>query len=143
MKRINPVIALLALLVAGSLTQGDRGKDGSLAQLRAAFEEYSGARLVFEARDLPPGDYHDAMPSLAEDDQVKAAQIAVREVRKLPPGFLGAVGLKGIGIFQACVSRQGDGFRPYDEKLKGYRYYGIWNGKDGVAAAYYSDQQLP
>src|SRR5262249_6947768 len=35
------------------------------------------------------------------------------------------------------------GYRPYDKSLEGYRYYGIWNGKDGIAAAYYSDRQLP
>jgi hypothetical protein len=74
---------------------------------------------------------------------VRAGHLALREVHKLPPGFLGAVGVKAIGIFQSCVSKHGDGFRPYDEKLKGYRYYGIWNGKDAVAAAYYSDRQLP
>jgi S1-C subfamily serine protease len=143
MKRTAPVLAVLALLVAGSLTQGDRGREEALGQLRTAFEQYSGARLVFDARELPPGDYHDMMPPLSDEDQVAAARIALREVRKLPPGYLGAIGLKAVGIFQACVSKSGDGFRPYDEKLKGYRFYGIWNGKDGVAGAYYSDQQLP
>src|SRR5262249_14201205 len=52
-------------------------------------------------------------------------------------------GLKSIGIFDSCVSKQGDGFRPFDKKLQGYRYYGIYNGQNGVAAAYYTDGQLP
>ncbi|MCA9269498.1 MAG: hypothetical protein KDA41_13550, partial [Planctomycetales bacterium] len=40
-------------------------------------------------------------------------------------------------------SRSGDGFRPFDAELGGYRYYGIWNGDSGIAAAYYTDGQLP
>jgi hypothetical protein len=142
MKRIAPVLALLSLLALGSLTQGERAK-ADAQQLRGAFEQYSGARLVFDANELPPGQYHDVMNPLTDEEQVRAARIALHEVHKLPQGFLGAVGMKAIGIFQSCVSKSGDGFRPYDEKLKGYRYYGIWNGKDAVAAAFYSDRQLP
>jgi S1-C subfamily serine protease len=117
--------------------------DDELRKLQTDFTEHSGARLVFDASDLPPGQYFDKMPSLSADRRVAAARIMVREAHKLPQGYLRAVGLKAVGVFAACVSSDGDGFRPYDPSLKGYRYYGIWNGKDGVAAAYYSNEQLP
>lgn len=135
--------ASFALLFMAPLVQGQSAPAQSVEQLRADFEKYSGTRLVFQAEDLPKGEYHDVMPALADEAKLRAARIALREVRKYPPGFLGAIGLKAIGIFQSCVSKQGDGFRPYDERLKGYRFYGIWNGKNAVAAAYYTDQQLP
>jgi hypothetical protein len=83
------------------------------------------------------------MPSLQEENRPRAAQIALRELRKLPPRYLEKMGLKAIGIFAACVSNQGDGFRSYDAHLKGYRYFGIYNGKNALVAAYYSDAQLP
>ena len=53
------------------------------------------------------------------------------------------MGLKVVGVFAACVSKTGDGFRDYEKQLGGYRYYGIYNRVDAVAAAYYSDGQLP
>jgi hypothetical protein len=140
MKRLLPALVLVALLV---LVPWAGGEEESPARLAAAFERASGARLVFEVRDLPPGVYHDVMEPLSEEGRRRAARILLREVQKLPPGYLGAVGLKAIGVFRSCVSDYGDGFRPYDEKLKGYRYYGIWNGRDAVAAAYYGDGQLP
>lgn len=115
----------------------------SVEQLAAEFERYSGAKLVFDADKLPSGQYHDSMPSLSAERQLAAARIAVDEIHKLPPGILSRIGMKGVGVFRACVSKTGDGFRPYDEQLKGYRYYGIWNGNNGLAAAYYSDEQLP
>ncbi len=121
----------------------ERRAPESLDELLQAFTQQTGARLVFDPKDLPPGEYHDVMGVLTEEAKVRAATIALRETRKLPPGYLGKIGLKAIGIFEYCVSHKGDGFRPYDEKLKGYRYYGIWNGKNAVAGAYYSDQQLP
>jgi hypothetical protein len=142
MKRIVSAALLLTLFVAGSQARGQE-REETPARLAAAFEHYSGARLVFDAGDLPPGVYHDVMDPLSEKGRLKAAHIVLREVRKLPPGYLGAVGLKAVGVFRACVSEYDDGFHPYDEKLKGYRYYGIWNGKDAVATAYYRDAQLP
>jgi len=115
---------------------------GTLPGLQKDFEQYSGARLVFNPTELPPGHYYDRMPALTGTGQQRAAEIAFSEVRKLPPGYLGSIGLKTIGIFRACVSKQGDGFRPYDAQLQGYRYYGIWNGSNAIAAASYSDEQL-
>ena len=114
-----------------------------LSELLKEFETYSGGRLVFVEKELPRGRYHDRMTVLSEARKLKAAQILSKEVRKYPRGFFGGIGLRAVGIFDACISNTGDGFRPYDRQLKGYRYYGIWNGKSAVAGAYYTDRQLP
>jgi S1-C subfamily serine protease len=139
MKRLASVLVLALLLSPRNLP----ARAESVESLQAAFREYSGARLVFAAGDLPEGSYHDIMPPLNEAGRLRAARIALREVKKLPRGYLGRAGLRAIGIFRACASRDDDGFHPYDEELKGYRYFGIYNGKDAVAGAYYTDSQLP
>jgi len=41
------------------------------------------------------------------------------------------------------AQHRADGYRNYDEELQGYRYYGIYNGSCAIAAAYYTDRQLP
>src|SRR5688500_11881637 len=69
-------------------------KSPSLADLCTAFRDYSGATLVFRAEDLPPGQYHDRMPPLDAAGQLKAAEVALAEVKKLPKGYLKAIGLK-------------------------------------------------
>ena len=143
MKRLGPILATSLLVVVVSFVSGQEPRGESLSQLEKAFRDYSGSRLVFAAKDLPEGAYHDRMPPLNETGRLRAARIALREIRKLPPRYLEKMGLKAVGIFAACVSNQGDGFRPYDEQLKGYRYFGIYNGKNALAAAYYSDDQLP
>jgi hypothetical protein len=141
-KRLSAVAALAVLLVVPSLLPGRDAPQVTLAQLEKAFTDHSGAPLVFAAKDLPEGTYYERMPSLNEEGRLRAARIALREIRKLPPRYLEKMGLKAVGIFAACVSNQGDGFRPYDEPLKGYRYFGIYNGKNALAAAYYTDAQL-
>lgn len=138
--------AILAFVLVAGLSSSLRASDPApetLAQLQKAFSDYSAARLVFTVKELPEGSYHDVMPPLDEKARLQAARIALREARKLPPRYLGRMGLKAVGIFAACISNQGDGFRPYDEELKGYRFFGIYNGKNALAAAYYSDEQLP
>jgi hypothetical protein len=142
-KRLSGVLTLALLTGIPPSLPGRDPPPESVAQVQKSFAEYSGARLVFTVKDLPEGSYHDVMPSLDEKARLRAAQIALREVRKLPPRYLERMGLKAVGIFAACVSNQGDGFRPYDEELKGYRFFGIYNGKNALAAAYYSDAQLP
>lgn len=138
-KHFSPVLSLFLLILVRSLALAE----DSIPQLERAFHDYSGSRLVFAAKDLPEGAYHDHMPPLNEAGRLRAARIALHEIRKLPPRYLEKMGLKAVGIFAACVSNQGDGFRPYDESLKGYRFFGIYNGKNALAAAYYSDAQLP
>jgi hypothetical protein len=142
MKPRCPVLVLTWLLGAVVARAGDNPEE-TVSQLQAAFTQYSGARLVFAVKDLPEGSYYEVMPSLAAPAQARAAHLVWREVRKYPPRYLEKIGLRTIGIFAACIARQGDGFRPYDEVLKGYRYFGIYNGRNAVAAAYYSDGQLP
>lgn len=143
MKRLSPVLSLSMLFLLTPFLAAEEPNKVTLTQLEKAFLDYSGARLIFAAKDLPEGSYHDRMPSLQDESRLRAAQIALRELRKLPPRYLEKMGLKAIGIFAACVSHQGDGFRSYDEHLKGYRYFGIYNGKNALVAAYYSDTQLP
>lgn len=142
-KRLSPVAALSLLVLVVSVVSGQEPRGDSLPQLEKAFLDYSGSRLVFAAKDLPEGTYHDRMPPLNEDGRRRAARIALREIHKLPPRYLEKMGLKAVGIFAACIGNQGDGFRPYDEQWRGYRYFGIYNGKNALAAAYYSDVQLP
>jgi hypothetical protein len=141
--RFSPVLSLSLLVLVPSFTPAAGPPNESLSQLEKAFTDYCGSRLVFAAKDLPEGSYYDRMPSLKEDGRLRAARIALHEIHKLPPHYLEKMGLKAVGIFSACISNQGDGFRPYDEPLKGYRFFGIYNGKNAVAAAYYSDTQLP
>ena len=132
------VVCCVSVAVAAAPEPADEVRD-----LRAAFHERSGVELVFEASELPDGVYHDLMVPLAADRQSAALRIAEREAAKLPQHFLRDVGLRAIGVFESCASLRGDGFRAYDKKLQGYRYYGIYNGRDALAAAYYSDEQLP
>jgi hypothetical protein len=136
-------MAVLALALAAGPTRTLGDPPGDLARLQAAFQDYSGAKLVFDAGDLPPGHYFDRLPSLPAAGQIEAARIAVAEAKKLPPNYLARVGFKTLGIFQACVSATGDGFRPYNHQWQGYVFYGVWNSRDGAAAAFYSSQQLP
>ncbi len=139
---------LIAFLALGLIAQchsarADEDARTELDLLLAEFREYSGVKLVFQAGELPAGEYYDIMPELQDSERLAAAKIACREVQKYPPQYLGALKLKAIGIFRACVSRSNDGFHPYDKALAGYRYFGLYNQRDAVVAAYYSDDQLP
>lgn len=143
MNRLSPVLTFSFLFILSPQLLAEERVKESLPQLEKAFTDYSGSYLIFAMKDMPEGTYHDRMPSLDDEGRLRAARIALQEIRKLPPRYLEKMGLKAIGIFAACISNQGDGFRPYDEKLKGYRFFGIYNGKNALAAAYYSDTQLP
>lgn len=135
--RILPLL-LAALGVAAPANTAEPELDA----LRRQFDQYSGARLVFHRADLPQGRYYDILEPLTHSMKVEAATICVNEARKYPPGYFGEIGLKAVGVFAACVSKTGDGFRAYDRQLGGYRYFGIYNGSDAVAAAYYDTGQL-
>lgn len=114
-----------------------------LEALAETYEDHTGSRVVFVGTDLPEGEYHDTMLPLDPERRVLALEHAIAEARKLPRGYLGAIGLEAVGIFEATISDEGDGFRPFNEHYQGYVYYGIWNGHNGIAAAYYTDEQLP
>jgi S1-C subfamily serine protease len=141
--KLSIVSVLLACAVVSAPIGLDAGSVTAESDLKRAFEQYTGIHLAFDRTNLPEGRYYDAMPPLSKGEQLRAARIALQESKKYPAGYLKSIGLKCIGIFRECASAKGDGFRPYDSALHGYRYYGIWNGRDAVAAAYYSDRQLP
>lgn len=143
MHRLGTALVVVALVAATFVLAAERVPPATVDSLATDFERYSGAKLVFTREALPPGTYHDILLPLAEERRLNAATIALREIQKYPPRFLERIGLEAIGVFEACASREGDGFRPYDKALGGYRYFGIWNGASGVAAAYYTDEQLP
>jgi hypothetical protein len=135
-------------LSLSAIGQSHLASDGSaqephLADLQQRFRDYSGAELVFHRNDLPEGRYHDVLKQLKDSQKVTAAAICVEEAMMYPPGFFGEVGLKAVGVFEACASKTTtDRSRQYDAQLGGYRYFGIYNGLDAVAAAFYSDGQL-
>jgi len=133
--------ALLALLLL--LVGAPSASASPLDDAASAFERQTGAKLVFERGDLPRGDWYDKLPVLARQRQLKADRLLLDEARKYPRGFLGDIGLDAVGVFAACVSDHDDGYHSWDETHGGYLYYGVWNGRDGIAAAYYTDGQLP
>lgn len=133
------IISLL-LLIGNDYCRTDA--EQPWGKLQTDFERYSGAKLVFDREELPTGIYHDVMIPLAASRRVAAAKICLEEARRLPPDYLGNIGLKAVGVFEVCVSKKGDGFRPYDPQWGGYRYFGIYNGNDAVAASFYSEGQL-
>lgn len=115
----------------------------SLSELLDAIQAYSGANLVFSREELPDGKYHDVMKPLPEKQRVEAALVCFEEVQMYPPGFFGRMGVKAIGVFAACASKTSTyALRPYDKGLGGYRYYGIYNGNNAIAVAFYNDGQL-
>jgi hypothetical protein len=134
---------LLVVLTVLGLARGATAAEPDLGALCRQFEQYSGAEIVFDRADLPSGRYYDVLEPLSASMKAEAAAVCLGEARKYPPGYFGEVGLKAVGVFAACVSKTGDRFRAYDNRLKGYRYFGIYNGIDAVAAAYYDNPQLP
>ncbi len=140
-----PRLAAVATALALTLTLSTSAAraDDELAALQRRFAERTGATLVFSRGELPRGTWYDQMPELERAPQVAAARLLVAEAARYPAGWLGTLGLRTVGVFAALVNDRGDGFRPYDDAWQGYLYYGVWNGTDGIAAAYYSDGQLP
>ncbi len=145
--RTSHLSILLAGLVAGVAPWVGAGPAAAapdeLATLRGEFATRTGSTLVFARAELPDGAWYDRMPTLDRAHQLAAARILVDEAGHYPAGWLGKLGLERVGVFAALVSEHGDGFRPYDDDWGGYLYYGLWNGGHAIAAAYYTDGQLP
>ena len=137
MSRCLAALVLVPMLAAAPARADD------LAALSREFESWTGAALVFDRAELPTGRWFEQMPALAAKDRERAARILVAEARHYPKGWLATIGLRSVGVFAGLASDRGDGFRPWDDELGGYRYFGLWNGTDAVAAAYYTDGQLP
>ncbi|MCS7468099.1 hypothetical protein NZK35_15715 [Stieleria sp. ICT_E10.1] len=135
--------SFLVILFASLTFQSAIASGPTLDSLLQTFHEYSGATLVFHRDELPPGRYHDVLKPLDERGKALAAAICLQEAKMYPPRYLEEVGLKTIGVFAACASkRTSDRNRPYDKQLGGYRYFGVYNGSDAIAAALYSEGQL-
>ncbi len=116
------------------------------SEAERAFEALTGAELVWARDDLPDGVLFDRTPELPAAKRDRAAAILLDEAQKYPPSYFARIGLTRIGVFAACVSDTGDGFRAYDESLGGFRYFGQWAPEDGrgaLIAAFYSEGQLP
>ena len=140
----SALVRIAMILIAGAVLHASAyGDESKLEQTRKRFLDHSGAEIVFSREDLPAGRYHNVLIPLEADMKAEAATICLREVKKYPRHYFREVGLKAIGIFAACVSKTGDGYRALDRELGGYRYFGIYNGSNAVAAAYYDTFQLP
>jgi hypothetical protein len=139
---IRALIAGLCVTLCAVSLAGSPGAD-SLSTLTQRFEQWTGSRLVFSRRHLKKGEFFDRMPALSGTRRKAAVRLLLKEAVKYPKGYFGTIGLKTVAVFRACVSKSGDGFRPYESALGGYRYFGMWNGQDAMVAAYYSNQQLP
>ena len=138
-RRALRAVAALALLVSlAPAAAADPFDDAA-----AAFAARTGARLVFDRTALPDGPYYTQLPVLSAARQLAAARILLAEAEKYPRGYRGAVGLRAIGVFAACVADESDGSYAWDDARGGYVYFGVWNGRDAIAAAYYNDTQLP
>lgn len=145
MQRSPLLLLALGVLAVGSLLSAAQivAAERDLETLLREFKEYSGAELVFRREELPQGRYHDVLKPLTESRKAVAATICLEEARMYPRGYFGEVGLKAVGVFAACASRlTTDRSRTFDEGLGGYRFFGVYNGTDAVAAAFYSDGQL-
>ena len=139
------LLMVFAVLANGQVRFAEQAvaAEPNMKTLLRKFKEYSGAELVFHREDLPEGRYHDVLKPLDDSRRAIAAAICVEEARMYPPGFFGEVGLKTVGLFAACASKTtSDRSRPYDNQLGGYRYFGVYNGTDAVAAAFYTEGQL-
>ena len=135
----SSLLAILLVFSSSALAQ----EDSECAKIVKEFEEYTGAKLVFHRDDLPEGKYHDILKPLRDKDKPAAAKVCLEESKFYPPNYFAEVGLESIGVFSACVSKlNSESWRTFDEQLGGYLYYGVYNGRDAVVAAHYSDGQL-
>lgn len=143
--RRSLVVAAVAALFpsAHSAAHADPGANDDLASLVAAFETHTGAQLVFTSDEVPADGRFDVMLELDAERRREATRILIDEARRYPRGWLGAIGLSTVGVFDGLASSRGDGYRPWVDRLGGYRYFGQWNGADTVVAAFYTDEQLP
>ncbi|MBT9560463.1 MAG: trypsin-like peptidase domain-containing protein [Myxococcales bacterium] len=101
-----------------------------------------GTELVHDKARLPDGSWFEIARPVPEARRARVEAILAREAAKYPPGFLAGIGLRAVGVFSGLASTQNDGFHTWDESLGGYLYYGLWNGRDAVMVAWYSDAQV-
>jgi len=137
------IAALLALFL---LPQAPLPSDAQhLAQPDpvAAFEDWTGARLVFLRRQTPSEVLYATTPTLSPERRRRAAEILSQHAQNYPKGAFKKMGLTTVAVFAGCGDPEGDGFRPWVDSLNGYRYFGRWHAVGAIAACYYDDGQLP
>lgn len=108
-----------------------------------AFEDWTGARLVFTRKETPSQVLYATTPTLSPERRREAAEILYRHAHNYPKGTFKKIGLTIVAVFAGCGDPEGDGFRPWVDSLKGYRYFGRWHAVGAIAACYYDDGQLP
>lgn len=107
------------------------------------FEEWTGSQLVFTRGETPEEVLYKTTPELSPERRRLAAEILLREAKQYPRGLFGKVGLRTVSVFAGCGDPKGDGFRPWVDSLKGYRYFGRWDAVGAIVACFYDDGQLP
>ena len=130
-------VALVATLLAAAPAAAQ-----SLEAVTSEFEAVSGARLLFTRAELGRERWYTIMMELPPQARAKAAAIALREVKRYPPGYLKAIGLRRVGLFAGLAAKTNDGFHEWRRELGGFAYLGMWNHRDGLVAAAYSEEQL-
>ncbi|WP_145418774.1 hypothetical protein [Planctomycetes bacterium K23_9] len=131
------------LIVGAPQVSSAQAEPPDLTVLLRQFRDQCGADVVFRQQDLPPGKYHDVLKPLDESQKIRAVTVCIEEAKKYPRQFFAEVGLKKIGVFAACASKTTtDPSREFDQQLGGYRYFGVYNGTDAIAASFYSEGQL-
>lgn len=139
---VTPIFAALALLLSPVPSHPPplaSAPDDPIA----AFEAWTGARLVFTRAQTPDEVLYATTPELSEGRKRRAAELLYAHALHYPRETFARIGLRTVSVFAGCGDPEGDGFRPWVEALGGYRYFGRWHERGAVAACYYDDVQLP
>lgn len=108
-----------------------------------AFEEWTGATLLFTRAETPSEVLYETTPELSSSRRRAAARILYAHALHYPKGLFKRIGLDKVSVFAGCGDPEGDGYRPWVKALNGYRYFGRWHEIGALAACYYGDVQLP
>lgn len=139
---VTPILAALAVLLSplpSHPAPPPSGPDDPLA----AFEAWTGARLVFTRAQTPDEVLYATTPELSDARKRRAAELLYAHALHYPRETFARIGLRTVAVFAGCGDPEGDGFRPWVEALEGYRYFGRWHERGAIAACYYDDVQLP
>lgn len=138
---MSPIILLIAVLALPQ--EPTPSPTGGTRDPVAAFERWTGARLVFTRKEAPRQVLYATTPALSAERRRQAAEILYAHALNYPKGLFAKIGLTTVAVFAGCGDPEGDGFRPWVESLNGYRYFGRWHEVGAIAACYYDDVQLP
>jgi hypothetical protein len=110
-------------------------------ELYGSIEYWTESNLLVSRKDLPSGLAYDTTVELTRAEQMPALRVLAEVVRQYPQGVFATINLRRMGLFGPCGDARGDGFRPWVEKLNGYRYFGR-RTSDGILVCRYSDSQM-